>query len=109
MGLEKTADVIERHILKFDCPLKVVTDNQQSFVGVNLESVLQYKYDIEHKPITPLHPESNGIVERVIGTLKGKILDTIEDLGIDKLVGHYNNSLHSITEEILYFLYFGRP
>lgn len=63
----------------------VITDNnQQSFVGVNLQSDLR-KYDIEHMPITPLYPESNRLCESVIGTLKGKILETTKDSGIDKI------------------------
>jgi RNase H-like domain found in reverse transcriptase/Reverse transcriptase (RNA-dependent DNA polymerase)/Integrase core domain/Integrase zinc binding domain len=54
---------------RFGLPSTVVTDNGPPFTSHELETFLQSNA-IDHPPIPPYHPESNGIAERAVETCK---------------------------------------
>ena len=64
---------------------------------------------------TAQHPQSNGMVERLVRTVKQMLvaqMDTLPgswDERIPLIQFAYNNSLHSATGEVPFYLWYGRP
>ncbi|XP_033229779.1 uncharacterized protein LOC117181328 [Belonocnema kinseyi] len=89
-------------------PEKIITDNEQTFKSKKLKELID-QLGIQQIKISAYHPESNGIAERVIKTLKG-LADALdhEDPVVRNLraVKNYNQSPHNTTtytpEELLY-------
>lgn len=55
--------------LSYPTPTKVITDNEPCFQSKDLK-VIYDQLNIQQVKISAYHPESNGIAERIIGTLK---------------------------------------
>lgn len=69
----KTADCVkhwffENIVCKYGTPQEVVTDNGSEFKGEFV--LLLQRCDITHLHTSPHHPQSNGLVERMNGTIK---------------------------------------
>jgi hypothetical protein len=59
---------VQEIIARYGCPLEVVSDNGHSFNGKFYDCMTQW--GIHNLRIAPYHPQSNGLVERCIQTLK---------------------------------------
>ena len=61
-------------------PTTLVSDNGSQFCSKQFEAFLK-KNGIEHVRTSPYHPQENGVVERLHGSLNGIIAKTIEKKG----------------------------
>jgi transposase InsO family protein len=100
-------------ISRVSAPQICRTDNGSEFTGQPFKSLLA-QYGIEHQLITPRHPESNGLVERVNSTIIHSIRRTMEghantwDDQLEKTIMGYNFSRQASTKFSPYFLVFGQ-
>jgi hypothetical protein len=76
------ADLLKEDVIrKFDLPESIQSDNGSHFVNaviINLNEILR----IKHKRNTPYYPQSNGRVERVVGTIKSMLKMAVNDLTV---------------------------
>lgn len=77
-------------------PKKLITDNGSEFNNHMVNRTCK-SFAIEKIPISAYHPESNGVCERVIGTLK-QHLEKTDDVSLT--VFQYNNSIHSVLQRM---------
>ena len=56
----------------FGPPLEIVTDNGPQYVGQPYEDMCS-KWNIKHTTTSPRYPQSNGLIERQVRTVKGII------------------------------------
>ena len=78
-----TSVVIEqlKHIFSWNgFPTTIVSDNGSQFCSRKFEKLLQDN-GIEHVKTSPYHPQGNGIVERLHGSLNTIIAKTVERKG----------------------------
>lgn len=68
---------VEGVVLRFGCPLVIITDQGKEFCN-SLNEFLQDQLGITHSPTSPYHPAANGQVERMHSIL-GNILRAIGD------------------------------
>ena len=66
-------EVIERH----GCPERLLSDNGSPYVGQAMQVECAW-WGIHHHTSAPYHPETNGLAERTIGTLK-RIMERLAD------------------------------
>jgi transposase InsO family protein len=93
----------------------LLSDNGTEFKNELLTEGLCKLLGIRKHFITPLHPQSDGTVERFMRTIKSLL--TVQsrpdmkdwDQHLAALVYAYNTSIHSVTGEHPYYLWFGRP
>ena len=113
-----TADVIIEiilnvWILRYGPMHRLLTDNGSEFANKTLLTVCN-ALSIKKVFITPLHPQSNGQVERFMQTLKRLIASQLHlfpnawDIYLPRLQYIYNTSMHAATLETPYFLWFAR-
>ena len=81
----------------------MITDNGGEFRGQNLKQLCD-SFGILKIPIAAYHPESNGVCERVIGTVKSQLEKTNDIL---YAVYNYNHSIHSVTKRMPISLLYG--
>ena len=94
-------------------PKILITDNGKNFTSKNFKSFLKDN-DIQHRFISPYHPEANGLVEKANHTLitgiKLHILDHPKHkwtTALTEVVKNYNRTPHSVTGFKPTFLQFG--
>ncbi|RWS04578.1 Retrotransposable element Tf2 protein type 1-like protein [Dinothrombium tinctorium] len=94
-------------------PKRILTDCHKSFTSSYLKQFLK-KSNIRHTFSTPYHPQTNGIVERLNGTIMTKLRLALLDYPKRKwstllrdVIRNYNNTPHDITGYSPQFLYFG--
>lgn len=87
---------VYRHMRSFflqhGIPKRLITDNGKEFDNHMVSRTCE-SFAIQKIPISAYHPESNGVCERVIGTLK-QHLEKTDDVSLT--VFQYNNSVHSV-------------
>ncbi|RWS01735.1 Retrotransposable element Tf2 protein type 1-like protein, partial [Dinothrombium tinctorium] len=95
-------------------PKRILTDCHKNFASSTLNQFLR-KYDIRHSYSTPYHPQTNGIVESVNGTIITKLRASLLDKPKRKwstlladVTKSYNNTPHDITGFSPRFLHFAR-
>ena len=98
--------IIDHIITKFGFPVNIITDNGKYFVSNFLKKFHEIN-EVNQITTIPWHPESNGIVERVIRTLKSMLrvyseLEKNWDELLNRVVFAYNRSIHSGTGETPY-------
>ena len=80
-----TAGVVAQGMLEIFCrtgvPLRLLTDQGSQFVGKVITKLCE-NLGIEKIQTTPYHPEGNGVVERMHGTL-GAMLNKASNQGLD--------------------------
>lgn len=103
---------VKEIIARYGCPLEVVSDNGHSFNG-NFKTCMA-QWGIQNLRIAPYHPQSNGLVERCIQTIKralGRMTESKPHTW-DKMLGWvllaYRNSTQKSTGFSPHFLLFGR-
>jgi len=90
----------------------MLTDNASGFASVALNEAFT-RAGIKGKRSTPYNPQGNGIVERVIGTIKNALFGITGNefrtrKQLQKAVQAYNHSRHSTTEFSPYFMMYHR-
>lgn len=80
---EVAADFIYEYIVtRYGCPLSLQSDNGTHFVNPIIKNLCRI-LRVKHRLSTPYYPQSNGKVERVVGTiktmLKRAVLQHVED------------------------------
>jgi len=104
-----TEDIISRH----GCPQKIQSDNGPQFAG-NVVRELCERYDIKRVLISPYHPQSNGMVERLngtIGTALSKLAEEHKDSWDEYLaltLFAYRTTPQSSTNTTPFYLVYGR-
>ena len=68
--------------MRHGCPKQIQTNGGKPYVLSGIKSVFT-KYNIAHEVSAPYHPESNGMAERLIQSLKDKLSHVNEDQGVD--------------------------
>lgn len=94
---------IDEIIVKYGFPVKVLTDRGQNFVSNFIEEFWKIN-EIQHLCTIAWRPQSNGLVERSIRTLKTAMrcysdLEDHWDILLNRLVFSYNKSVHNTTGE----------
>ena len=92
---------------------KILTDRGKSFCSEFIENV--YKLcKSQHVTTTSYHPETNGMAEHAIKTLRSMMSHYIDrnhtnwDLYLNKIVFAYNVSKQATTQESPFYLLYGR-
>ena len=114
----QTIETLLSSLVKFGHPIKqILTDNHLNFKNKRLQKFCSDN-NIKHVFSTPYHPQTNGIVERVNGTLITKLRAGLEDDKANKrkrkwstilkeVVNDYNRTPHDVTGFTPAFLLFG--
>ena len=76
-------------VCRFGIPKSIHSDNGPHFANEVIERLIQI-LRIRHKFSTPYYPQSNGRVERLIGTLKSMMVKAVEDTDRDEVTGRVN-------------------
>lgn len=81
---------------RYGIPAEIVTDNGPQFVSEEIKHFFQQN-GIRHIRTTPYHPRSNGLVERLIKTLKRRYKSTKQEikdkeLALQNVLFSYRNS-----------------
>ncbi|XP_054287580.1 uncharacterized protein K02A2.6-like [Macrosteles quadrilineatus] len=97
---------------RYGIPSQVVTDNGPQFVSTEMEAFFK-RHSIRHIRTTPYHPRSNGLVERLIGTLKRRYRTTKQEindssLALQNVLFSYRNAPQKTTGRAPAELFLGR-
>jgi len=76
-------------VCHFGLPKSIQSDNGPHFANEVIERLTQI-LEIRHKFSTPYYPQSNGMAERLIGTLKSMMFHSIQDMDRDEETGVVN-------------------
>jgi len=115
MRITTSASIIQRlraWFSRYGVPAEVVTDNGPQFVSLEIEQFFK-KHSTNHIKTTPYHPRSNGLVERLIRTLKRRYRSTqheINDslLALQNVLFSYRNAPQKTTGRAPAEMFFGR-
>ena len=72
------AFMYENIIARFGCPKIIVSDKGTHFLN-DLISWMTQRFQINHRKMTPYHPQTNGQTERVNGILRKTVIDSKRD------------------------------
>jgi hypothetical protein len=98
---------------RYGLPIAITTDNGSGFVS-SMNASLWAELNIKQITTTPYHPQSNGDVERLNGTLKSFLKlyvnehHTDWDVLLPWALFAYNTSYHSLYHETPFYMNFGR-
>ncbi|UYV70259.1 hypothetical protein LAZ67_7002299, partial [Cordylochernes scorpioides] len=101
-------------ILQVSLPIKhIITDNGKNFNSKEFKRCLKV-HNIKQTFTTPYHPQSNGMCEKVNGTIMTKLRTALLDKPkvkwstlLPKVITDYNNTPHDVTGFPPSFLIFG--
>ncbi|UYV77382.1 hypothetical protein LAZ67_15000802 [Cordylochernes scorpioides] len=101
-------------ILQVSLPIKhIITDNGKNFNSKEFKRCLKV-HNIKQTFTTPYHPQSNGMCEKVNGTIMTKLRTALLDKPkvkwstlLPKVITDYNNTPHDVTGFPPSFLLFG--
>ncbi|UYV78418.1 hypothetical protein LAZ67_16001289, partial [Cordylochernes scorpioides] len=101
-------------ILQVSLPIKhIITDNGKNFNSKEFKRCLKV-HNIKQTFTTPYHPQSNGMCEKVNGTIMTKLRAALLDKPkvkwstlLPKVITDYNNTPHDVTGFPPSFLLFG--
>ncbi|KAI0986081.1 hypothetical protein GJ496_000923 [Pomphorhynchus laevis] len=92
-------------------PAELVSDNGPPFTSALFTTFLKNN-NIRHRLTTPYHPKSNGLIERLVQTVKQRVLLRCERGAVNKRLQQflmsYRNSIHCSTKETPARLMIGR-
>ena len=86
---------IKRIFSRFGSPKVLISDNGPCFASYEFKHFLN-SWDVKHRTSSPLYPRSNGLVERMIQTVKKTIKKCIE--GNEVNPEHINNNVRPVVE-----------
>ena len=94
---------IEDFFLQFEAPKKLITDNGKELKNEKMTDICR-KFNIQRIPIAAQHPESNGICERAIETIK---MQLDKDIPMLNAAYNYNHATHNTTKRTPIGLLYG--
>jgi hypothetical protein len=100
-------------ILRYGPMKRLLSDNGTEFANVTLRTICS-TLAIKKVFVSPMHPQGNGQIERMMSTIKRLITSqsTVYPMAWDcylpRLQYIYNGSIHKSTAESPYFLWFAR-
>ena len=102
--------ILQDFFITYGSPVKFITDNDSIFKNKIIPTLLK-QLNIKEIVISALHPQSNGLCERVIGTFKRLINKNQAKnlMEFRQITLNYNTSIHSVTQIKPFEAYFGRP
>lgn len=113
----QSAEVIKEFLMdvfmRMGLPNTILTDNATSFKARAIKEIYE-TFGIREKHAAPYNPTANGIVERVIGTLKERLRRLITNTNapfptlVKQATAAYNSTPHSSTGRTPYFMMFHR-
>ena len=99
--------LLQRWILRYGPPQRLLSDNGSEFQNCDVKAKLCSTYGVDKVFITPLHPQGNGVVERMMRPMKTALTvfmtheSTREwDLTLSAFAYAYNTTMHATTGEI---------
>ena len=105
--------IVHRWIMLYGFPKCIISDNGPGFASAVMKRCMKL-LDVKVKSILPYRPQSNGICERLNGTLKSMLGSYTQktqkewaDL-LPHIVFAYNTSVHKATGYTPYYLLYGR-
>ena len=107
------ASLLNTWIFRYGPMQRLLSDNGKEFSNVTLKTVCQLLH-VKKVFTSPLHPQADGQVERMMSTIKKLIVaqsinyPSSWDHYLPRLQLIYNSSVHSTTKESPYFLWFAR-
>ena len=109
---EKTIEVLHTWFSRFGLVSEIVSDNGPQFTTDLFKSFCT-KYGIRHIRSSIYHASTNGMIERLVGSLKGSLKCQKNDsISMQKIVCKflfsYRNTPHATTGEVPAVLMFGR-
>lgn len=111
---ETVAEACVQHVFsRFGCPLQLHSDQGRNFESAVFQSVMRI-FAIDKTRTTPLHPQSDGMVERFNRTILdylAKFVDRTQsnwDLFLPLLLMSYRSAVHETTKQTPAMLLFGR-
>ena len=107
--------LLQLWILRYGPPNRLLSDNGPEFQNVDVREKLCDTYGINKVFITPLHPQGNGVVERMMRPVKTALTVFMSvqssrewDEALPTFAYAYNTTMHATTGEVPYYLWFGR-
>lgn len=104
---------VNKIVMRYGAVDRVLTDQGKGFCSTFMESVFALTKS-QHVKATPYHPETNGLAERSIRTIRSMMGHYVNesftnwDLYLNKLIFAYNSAVQVTTGESPYKLLFGR-
>jgi len=110
-GSEVSKFIYEDIICRHGCPQKILTDRGSHFNNQLIEG-LTNKFKIKHNLSTPYHPKTNGLVERLNGTI-GTALAKLKkdenwDENIPSVLFAYRIKIQDSSKVKPFYLVYGR-
>ena len=68
--------------MRHGCPKRIQTEGGKPYVSAGINSFFD-KFNIVHEVSAPYHPESNGMAERLIRSLKDRLVHINKDQGFN--------------------------
>ena len=104
-------DFLHSSFTTFGFPATIVSDNGSQFTSGEFQDYCQ-RYNIKHRPVTPLHPRANGEVERFFRTTKKVVRCAILEgkdwkTEYDTFLFNYRDAKHATTGKSPAELIFG--
>lgn len=111
---ETLADTfIHNVVCRHGLPLSLITDNAAVYTSTLIEQIF-FKLGLKHTTVTPYHPQANGMVERVNGTIISIIKTWAMmnpndwDEKVPYAIFSYNSSFHTTLKTTPFFLEYCR-
>ncbi|XP_046565949.1 uncharacterized protein K02A2.6-like [Haliotis rubra] len=110
---EKTIDVLRSVFSRHGLPQQLVSDNGPQFVSSEFQQFMA-RNGVQHITSSPYHPETNGLAERFVQTLKQSLRESVSNSNaplqqqLSVFLMRYRNTPHSTTKEAPAVLLIGR-
>lgn len=102
----------EEIVLKFGCPVEILSDRGSQFMGTLLEEYLLI-FKSKHLKASAYHPRTNGMVEPLNGTIKRAIIKLVQDnptlwdLFVDQVIFTCMTTTQASTNQTPFKLLYG--
>jgi transposase InsO family protein len=108
----KVADTLLEDFMRFGLPERMLSDQGRNFMAQVFELVYEH-LDVERVHTSPYHPETDGISERMVRTIKQMLTCYVNqhqddwDTHLPYLAFAYNSATHASTNQTPYEMTFG--
>ncbi|XDV22531.1 hypothetical protein PO909_027412 [Leuciscus waleckii] len=110
---QEVTDCLLKFVYQFEAPQRVLTDQGKEFVNENCSSMHKV-LNIERSLCAPYHPQTNGLVERMNGTIQRALCKLVKDQPkdwdrhLDAVMFGLRTKVQMTTKYSPFFLMFGR-